>query len=293
MSMSKPADNTTGWGNEFRFAIDAANWVTGGTPSGDLTAYYRFDDATGTSASDAGPNGLTGTWSGTLSGQWGTGKLRGCGVFNGTDRIVTVTDATALHFTQQITISLWLNPSSTQPAFATPIGKNSSYWLEHSGTANQNQYVWFLNNGSDQQIGGYVALTAATWTHLALTYDGTTAKTYVNGTISQSSAVSPSIATNTNNLVFGNRVGFTRFYNGSMDEVGLWPRALSGEEIGSLYNSGTGTTYGIAATEIGPGTLRHYNGNLGFFGKAPATQGSTPVTLADVIALLQRYGLAP
>jgi hypothetical protein len=294
MSMSKPADGTSGWGDEFRFAIDTANWLTGGLPSGDLTAYYRFDDATGTSLSDATGNALTGTWSGTLANaQWGTGKLRGCGVFNGTDRIVTINDANALDFTTGLTVSLWINPSATQVAFATPFGKTSAYWIEHSGTANQNQYVWLLNNGADVQIGGFVSLTAATWTHLALTYDGTTANTYVNGVASQSLAVTSPIATNANNLILGNRTGFTRFYNGSMDELGLWPRALAFDEITSLYNGGIGTTYGVLANRIGPGNLGHYNGNLGFFGKAPATQGATPVTLADVIALLQRYGLAP
>lgn len=41
------------------------------------------------------------------------------------------------------------------------------------------------------------------------------------------------------------------------------------------------------------GNLQHGTGKLGFFNKTAATQGATPVTLADVIALLQRYGLAP
>lgn len=293
MVMGKPADGNTAWGDEFRFAIDAANFVTGGLPSGDPIAYYRFDETSGTAVSDATGAGLTGTWSGTLSGQWGTGKVRGCGVFNGSDRIVTVTDVAALRFTTGMTLSLWLAPSATQAAFATPIGKNGSYWLEHSSTANSNQYTWFVNNGADRQVGGYVTLTAAAWTNLVLTYDGTTAVSYVNGVLSQSQAVTSPLATNTNNFVLGNRVGFTRFYNGSMDEVGLWARALSADEISSLYNAGTGSTYGMLASKIGPGTLGHYGGNLGFFGKAPATQGATPVTLADVIALLQRYGLSP
>lgn len=293
MPMSKPADNTTGWGDEFRYAVDAANFVTNGLPSGDLAAYYRFDEGSGTTISDVTGSGLTGTWSGTLSGQWGTGKIRGCGVFNGTDRIVTINDANALDFTTGLTISVWLNPASTQGAYATPIGKNGAYWIEHSGTANQNQFVWFLNNGADRQIGNLVAITAATWTHLVLTYDGTTASSYLNGSPSQSQAVTAPITTNANNLLLGNRGGFTRFYNGSMDELGLWPRALSADEITSIYNAGSGVTYGMPAGRIGPGTLGHYNGNLGFFGKAPATQGATPVTLADVIALLQRYGLAP
>jgi hypothetical protein len=293
MSFSKPPDASTGWGDEFRFAVDAANWVTSGLPSGDLSAYWRFDDASGTSLLDATGNGNTGTWTGTLANaQWGTGKVRGCGVFNGTDRIVTVADAALLKPTTALSLSLWLNPGATQPAFATPIGKSGSYWLEMNGTANSNSYTFFLNNGADLN-GGYTTLTSGVWSHLALTWDGTTATTYLNGAVVQSIAVAPPLTANTNALVMGNRPGFTRFYSGSMDEVGFWPRALSQDDITSIYNGGVGATYGIPANRIGPGALAHYNGNLGFFGKAPATQGTTPVTLADVIALLQRYGLSP
>lgn len=294
MVMNRPGDGTTGWGEEFRFAIDVANWLTGGLSPQDLVSYHRFDDVTGTSVVDATGNGLTGTWTGTLANaQWGTGKLRGCGVFNGTDRIVTINDVNALDFTTAFTISVWLNPSATQAAFATPISKSGAYWLEHSGTANQNQYVWYVNNGADRQVGAHVAITAATWSQLVLTYDGTTASSYLNGSQSQSFAVASPITVNANDLVLGNRTGFTRFYNGSMDEFGLWNRALTSDEVASLYNTGSGTTYGIPANRIGPGALGHYGGNLGFFGKPPATQGTTPATLADVIALLQRYGLAP
>lgn len=293
MAMSRPADNSTGWGDEFRYTIDAANWLMGGLPAYDLAAYWRFDDATGTSLTDATGNSNTGTWTGTLANaQWGTGKLRGCGVFNGTDRIVTIADNALLKPTTAMTLSLWLNPGATQPAFATPIGKSGSYWLEMSGTANSNSYTFFLNNGADRNAG-YTTLTSGVWSHLVLTWDGVTAITYLNGVSVQSLAVATPLTANTNTLVMGNRPTFTRFYTGSMDEVGFWPRALSPDEITSLYNGGTGVTYGVPANRIGPGTLAHYNGNLGFFGKVPATQGTTPVTLADVIALLQRYGLSP
>lgn len=292
MPFTRPADNASGWGDEVRFAIDAANWVTGGLPSGDLSAYWRFDDASGTSVADATGNGLTGTWSGTLAGaQWGTGQVRGCGVFNGSDRIVTVNDANLLDLSTAFSIALWIKPNASPAAFSTPISKSGAYWLEGAGSGD-GTWSWFLNNGADRTIG-YFTLTASTWAHLVLTYDGTTAVAYKNGASAVSLAVTSPVTTNANNLIVGNREGFTRFYAGSLDEVGIWPRALSADDITSLYNGGVGTTYGIPAGRIGPGTLGHYNGNLGFFGKAPATQGSTPVTLADVIALLQRYGLAP
>jgi hypothetical protein len=292
MPVANPPKANTDWYDEWRFVLEAANFVTSGVPVGNLNAYWRFNDATGTALADATTNGNNGTWSGTLgNAQWGTGRLLGGGVFNGTDRIVTVPAAAPLDVSTALTIALWLNPGATQVGFATPLAKSGAYWLEGSGTGN-NQYTFFLNNGADRQVG-FVQLAASTWNHLVLSYDGTTAVCYLNGVAAATAAVASPVTVNTNALVLGNRPGFTRFFAGVLDELGIWSRALAPEEVASVYNAGAGAAYGIPANRIGPGAFAHGGGNLGFFGKAPATQAATPATLADVIALLQRYGLAP
>jgi hypothetical protein len=63
--------------------------------AGGLVAYWKLDDASGTTADDSvGSN--TGTWNGTLGSQWTTGKINGGGNFNGTDNYVNVPDDPSL-----------------------------------------------------------------------------------------------------------------------------------------------------------------------------------------------------
>jgi hypothetical protein len=218
-------------------------------------AYWRFNEGTGTSLTDATGNGNTGTWTGTLANaQWGTGKIGGCGVFNGTDRIVTIPDSANLDLTSALTISIWINPVATQVAYTTPIGKDGAYWLEGSGVGTDRQYTWFLNNGTAEVVAGFITLTAAAWNHVVLTYDGTTATTYLNGAVGATNTVGGSVVTNTNTVVLGNRSGFTRFFSGSMDEVGVWNQVLSSTEISNLYNAGAGADPTTAVTFIGVNT---------------------------------------
>jgi hypothetical protein len=251
MPVAKPPINNTSWYDEFGFILDGVNFATGGLPMGDLSAYWRFDETVGSTAADATGRGNTGTWSGTLTGQWGTGKLGGAAVFNGTNRIITVPDAAALDAATGLTVSAWINPSATQAAYATPICKDGAYWLEGSSTGD-NQYTWMLNNGADQQIG-FVQLTATTWNHLVLTFDGATVVCYHNGAVVHTTSVTGSLTVNANPLVLGNRTGFTRFFAGSLDETGVWLRGITSSEVASLYNAGTGIGHPTPAAVTVPG----------------------------------------
>lgn len=215
-----------------------------GYPSTAVVSYWKFDENTGSSAGDVTATN-TGTWNGTLGSQWTAGKIGGGGNFNGTDNFVDFGAGASLNIGAAITISVWLNPASSQVGFAGPLAKGGSYWIE-GNAGGTNQYQFFINNGSDQNLG-LVQLTSGIWQHFVLTYDGTTATTYLNGSISQTKAVAGTITTTANHLLAGNRTGFSRFYKGGLDEVGLWTRALTPVEVATLYNFGSGVPFGGGA----------------------------------------------
>src|SRR5262249_11360264 len=142
-----------------------------------LVAAYAFDEGSGVSAADASGNGNTGTAANTT---WTTsGKNGGALVFNGTNALVSVPDAPALHLTNAMTLEAWVYPTTVAAVWSDVIYKSDdNYYLEgtsHNGPpAGGGTFI-------SSPIYGTATLAANTWTHLALTYDRTTVRLYVNG----------------------------------------------------------------------------------------------------------------
>jgi uncharacterized repeat protein (TIGR02543 family) len=83
-------------------------------------------------------------------------------------------------------------------------------------------------------------LTLNTWQHVAATYDGSAMRIYVNGVQQASAAVSGAIDAVTDPIVIGrNVVAPDHAWQGLIDEVDLFNRALSSTEIASIYSSGS------------------------------------------------------
>ena len=71
------------------------------------------------------------------------------------------------------------------------------------------------------------------WVYVVGTYDGTTAKIYLDGSLNDSTAISTTIDVATN-LVIGAETDFTNNFNGNLANVAIWNRALSSDEINSV-----------------------------------------------------------
>ena len=75
------------------------------------------------------------------------------------------------------------------------------------------------------------------WTHLAATYDGSTLRFYVNGTQAASRAVTGGITSSTNPLRIGGNSVWGEWFNGSIDEVRIYNRALTPAQISTDMNT--------------------------------------------------------
>ena len=76
--------------------------------------------------------------------------------------------------------------------------------------------------------------TDGTWMHIAATYDGATIRLYINGIEEGSLVASITIATNDLPLAIGAQSDGIRFFQGALDQVRVYNRALSAEEIAGL-----------------------------------------------------------
>lgn len=133
----------------------------------------------------------------------------------------------------------WIKPTSFKSAFpyisaimGTEAGDGNSAFLrlgDASLANNKLQFVVSINN-TQQKLASNTALNANTWYHVAATYDGATMKLYINGTLDASKAQTGSVSSN-GAFNVGYLYDASRNFNGKMDEVRVWKRALSQTEI--------------------------------------------------------------
>jgi PKD repeat protein len=211
-------------------AYTAAFNLVSAAPPG-LVAAYNFNEGnlgTAYDVSGHGNNGDVGTaiWT-------GTGKYGGALSFNGIDSMVTVPDSGSINFTTGFTLEAWVNPVA-QGNWETVIFKEQSGGMLYSLYANNgtNRPVGqvYLNN-AEQNAPGTGAVPLFAWTHLASTYDGSTLKLYVNGVLVGSKAISGSLPATTNPLRIGANTIWNEPFNGQIDEVRLYNRALTPGEL--------------------------------------------------------------
>ena len=86
-----------------------------------------------------------------------------------------------------------------------------------------------------QHLTGTIAIANNTWTHIAATWNGSSASLYVNGVLNNGAANS-SLVSGTENLYLGQSSIYNQPMNGSLDEVRIWNRSLCQSEIQNSMN---------------------------------------------------------
>ena len=206
------------------------------TPTGGLVAAYSFNEGSGTLLTDLSGNGNNGTINGatwTTSGKYGNALS-----FNGTNALVTVNNAASLQLTSAMTLEAWVYPTTVNSAWRDVIYKgNDNYYLEGTSSNSSRPAAGAILGGVYGEVYGTAALTANTWAHLAVTYDGTTMQLYVNGVQVASHAQTGAIATSTNPLQIGGDSLYGQYFAGRIDEIRIYNRGLGVGEVQSDMNT--------------------------------------------------------
>lgn len=201
-----------------------------------ILSYWKLDNngSGGVSLVDSTGNGNVLT---NNNSTLGTGKLNGA-VVTGSGQSLATSSTFTPTGNNPFSFSAWIKLSSDYTFMVFSYGDSSTasaVALYVPTPLRLNFQFW--NTGV-----GDIPVTADVWHHVVGTYDGTTARIYVNGSLRDSLII---------NLNIGSSVfRFNRWVNDttgtgtcSVDEVGVWSRALSLSEITYLFNSGNGRTY--------------------------------------------------
>ena len=205
-----------------------------------IVSYWKFNESSGNAADSVGSNTLTNT-----SVTYGTGKINNGAIFNGSAYYATTN--VPLTGTSNYSVNFWFYQG-------TQIAANT-YVFYQWGTASSkaaSAITYEYNSGTRRMdFGDYAAdvfytvtLAANAWTMITKTYDGSNFRLYLNGSLVSTQAGSGINIGSTKGRIgvdINNDAG--TFAVGTLDEMGVWSRALSGTEITTLYNSGAGLQY--------------------------------------------------
>jgi hypothetical protein len=203
------------------------------TPTG-LRGQWLLDEGSGTTARDSSGLGNHGTVQGTVA--WGPGRSGSGLVLDGVSGQVEVLDAASLDLSGPMTVAAWVRPDTlaTQYVVKKATQSRNGYELSLSSSGRGFFRVNDVASGDKYRVNATSVHQLGTWVHLAGTYDGTTMRFYVDGVL-QGSVVGPSaITTNSSPLGIGAEPGGYRRFKGGLDEVRLYDRALSAQEISAL-----------------------------------------------------------
>ncbi|HEX7254734.1 MAG TPA: LamG-like jellyroll fold domain-containing protein [Gaiellaceae bacterium] len=200
-------------------------------PSG-LVAAYGFEEGSGTTANDNSGTGNTGVISGAAFAP--SGKYGGALDFDGVDDWVTIADSDSLDLTSGMTLSAWVRPDVVQGRYRQVILKEQPGGLEYSLYAHTNRgfpstSLWI--NGKLRNFDGTTTLPTGVWSHLAATYNGLTARVYVDGVLVRSGNRSGTLGVSASPLRIGGNAVHPEWFDGLIDNVRVYNRALTDSEI--------------------------------------------------------------
>ena len=229
---------------------------------------------------------------------------------DGTSGYVSVSDVYDFTGTAAFSVSCWINADVVGGRVISKEGTDGwRLFLYGTGVIFDRH-----NAGGTDSASNSATIGTGTWYHLVGTYDGSNLVAYVNGVAGSSTASSRSLGGNSNSLAFGRQAnGAASFFNGRMDEVAIWSRALSADEVLQLYqySAGTSTTAtakpkcwvafnGKLATNFRSGnwrsgrqdwfsTLQPNTASLTFVGSVEAVPRDTVVISTDTGVLWNGY----
>lgn len=193
---------------------------------------WRFEETAATLADDSGASGTDLTWRGGEA-RATAGFAAGSNAADlGSSATVEVASpgGTSLDLTTALTLEAWVNPAN-RTHYGGIVERNRSGFVNSQYTL----YFWNGTLGLRLIVDGvlidttWMGLQPNRWTHLAATWDGTTARIYADGVQVASRAVTGALTGGTGVVAIG-AYGVNRFH-GSIDEVAIYDRALTPAEI--------------------------------------------------------------
>lgn len=262
-----------------------------------LVGYWPFCG----NANDASGNGNNGTVNGATLTTDRFGNSGSAYSFNGSSNYIDVGNNNSLN-SNIVTISAWYIAvdygSSAQVFQGNLVSKREqSGWggaYQLALISNPSNLVWATYTIAGQNGNVYSTLQPlGQWIHVVYVHDLNSARIYINGVLSGTTLVSGGLTSNNLPVWFGarpNAGGLSHFFNGILDDIAIWNRALTASEIQQLYTASNATyswSPGGATTQsitVSPTTTTTYTVTATANGQSSTSTAVVTVTTPPTIS---------
>ena len=215
-----------------------------------LAARWGFDEATSTIATstyDGTGNNNTGSMSAGATRNAATCKINFCLSFDGSSGFISVSTSSSVNITGAISLAAWIKTSATNDysGIIYKVSGNNGYQMSFH-TSGAVRADFYNGSGAITPIYSTTNVEDNNWHFVVATYDGTTAKIYVDAVLGTTAPTGSDYVTaaSDSSFIVGNDSGAaSRYYNGLLDDVRVYNRALSANEIQRIYDSGRYARY--------------------------------------------------
>ena len=261
----------------FACLLSSANVFSQSTLNNGLIAYYPFS---GNALDSSGNNNNPTYNSATLTADR-FGNPNSAYYFDGSSSYIQVPNSSTLNPTSTISISVWVKPTgfyggTCQNNYIMQKGVSTGYGLEfssqgysHGGTCSlpldtlhQNFYgpTAYADNNTYQPY-----IKRNNWYHVVYTFNGTTAKIYINDTLSLTTQENFTTFSSTSPLYLGSfgNSSFPYWFNGVLDDIRIYNRAIDSSEVTALYTAPNPVQTSTKPLTLKDGLIAYYpfNGN--------------------------------
>ncbi len=183
--------------------------------------------------------------------------------FDGNDDQIYINNSSSLSPNQYVTVNSWIYPRAYEDGkFILVKGSHVNLSTRSYGLLGpeSNQKAQFRVSNSNTEIGVYSStnISLNSWTMVTGVYDGNSIKIFVNGVFDGQISLSGLINQTSEPLTFGSHKYYNfsdYWYNGKIDDIGIWNRALTQQEITALYNAQSCNSTNNTITADGPTTF--------------------------------------
>ena len=216
-------------------------WMAAGAPGEDATlskglvAWWKLDEAGGRQAADSSGHRYHGTLVGEPKWQPKGGGAGGALELSGNGQYVVIAEQKAFDLNERMTVAAWIYVTKFDKKWQTIVAKGDTSW--RMARDKDRDCVQFAFNAipKEQLIKGTIPVNDGKWHHVAGVYDGKKMYLYVDGKLDGSTATTTNIPTSTEPVCIGeNSQAKGRFWNGLIEDVRIYDRALTTEEIATL-----------------------------------------------------------
>ncbi|MFH0924245.1 MAG: LamG-like jellyroll fold domain-containing protein [bacterium] len=265
----------------------AAKVVPAEDVQGDVSRYglvgeWKFDEGTGTTATDMSGSGNNGTISGAT---WSDGKFGNSLSFNGVDPYyVDCGTNSNLTLTNNLTIEAWIkwtgDGNSYQAIVSKRLGGGLVNYYLRIDKASKTLFLIAYSNSTEYWKNSTLTVPINEWIHVAVTFDNGNTHFYIN-------SVDDGLKSFPVSSLFSNgqsvRIGYydnSQIFSGLIDQVRIYNRALSATEVAASYRNGAGRLSDglVAGWNFNEGTGTTVDDASGNGNNGTLTNGPTWVT---------------